>query len=123
MYADDVCIFTRSLNARIIERRLQTALDTAGLICKVENRCPSRESHGRAFLNRRSLKKEARQPSRTHLLRTHHPLATTNQILGAHIGFPSELGSAHTPCPRSQTSNVGNPLFINDRAREARSLT
>ncbi|GJQ70198.1 hypothetical protein Trydic_g22658 [Trypoxylus dichotomus] len=28
MYADDVCIYSRSLNARVIDRRLQTALDT-----------------------------------------------------------------------------------------------
>ncbi|GJQ65059.1 hypothetical protein Trydic_g7210 [Trypoxylus dichotomus] len=28
MHTDDVCIFTRSLNARIVDRRLQTALDT-----------------------------------------------------------------------------------------------
>ncbi|GJQ79526.1 hypothetical protein Trydic_g16373 [Trypoxylus dichotomus] len=28
MYADDVCIYSRSLNARMIDRRLQTVLDT-----------------------------------------------------------------------------------------------
>ncbi|GJQ70724.1 hypothetical protein Trydic_g657 [Trypoxylus dichotomus] len=28
MYADDVCIYSRSLNARVIDRRLQSALDT-----------------------------------------------------------------------------------------------
>ncbi|GJQ65109.1 hypothetical protein Trydic_g7254 [Trypoxylus dichotomus] len=28
MYADDVCIYSRSLNARVIDRRLQAALDT-----------------------------------------------------------------------------------------------
>ncbi|GJQ79881.1 hypothetical protein Trydic_g18328 [Trypoxylus dichotomus] len=28
MYADDACIYSRSLNARVIDRRLQAALDT-----------------------------------------------------------------------------------------------
>ncbi|GJQ83045.1 hypothetical protein Trydic_g20060 [Trypoxylus dichotomus] len=37
----------------------------ASLVCKVENRGPSREKHGRAFLEKRFPKKKARQLSRT----------------------------------------------------------
>ncbi|GJQ66933.1 hypothetical protein Trydic_g7949 [Trypoxylus dichotomus] len=44
MYADNVYIFTRFRDAEIADRRLQTAL--AGLVCKVENRHPSREKYG-----------------------------------------------------------------------------
>ncbi|GJQ65644.1 hypothetical protein Trydic_g7734 [Trypoxylus dichotomus] len=67
IYADDVCIFSSSFNARVIDQRLQTALDT--------------------LQDWRSLKKEARQPGRTHLPRRHYPLATS-QVLGSHVGFP-----------------------------------
>ncbi|GJQ75249.1 hypothetical protein Trydic_g9848 [Trypoxylus dichotomus] len=68
MYADDVCIFTRSRGARIIDRCLQTALDILqAWYGKVENRRISREKRGRAFLEKWSPKKKARQPSRTYL--------------------------------------------------------
>ncbi|GJQ70648.1 hypothetical protein Trydic_g23037 [Trypoxylus dichotomus] len=51
-----------------------------------------------------------------------HSLATTDQISGGHIGFSSELASAHTSRLRSRTSNVWNPLSVTDQARQARSL-
>ncbi|GJQ73938.1 hypothetical protein Trydic_g18872 [Trypoxylus dichotomus] len=85
----------------------------AGLVRKVENRRPSPEEHGRVFRDRRSLKKEVRQPGRTHLPRRHHSLATRSQILGSHARFPGKLGSPHTPRSRSRTSDAGNPLSVN----------
>ncbi|GJQ69537.1 hypothetical protein Trydic_g14098 [Trypoxylus dichotomus] len=48
----------------------------AGLVRKVENRHPFPEKHGRAFRDRRSLKKEVRQRAGSHLPRRHHSLAT-----------------------------------------------
>ncbi|GJQ66764.1 hypothetical protein Trydic_g21890 [Trypoxylus dichotomus] len=95
----------------------------AGLVWKVDNRRPPREKRGRTFLDRRSPKKEARQPGRTHFPGRHHPLATTSQILGSHVGFPSKLGYPHTLRSRSPTSDVGNPLPVNGGARKARFLT
>ncbi|GJQ88757.1 hypothetical protein Trydic_g21050 [Trypoxylus dichotomus] len=54
-YADDVCIYSRSLNARV-DRRLQIALDT--------------------LRDWRSPKKEVRQRAGSRLPRRHHSLAT-----------------------------------------------
>ncbi|GJQ73851.1 hypothetical protein Trydic_g18788 [Trypoxylus dichotomus] len=77
-----------------------------GVVCKVENCRLSRDKHARAFLEKRFPKKKARQLNRTHPPRRHHPLAASYQILGGHIVFPSELGSAHISRPRSRTAAI-----------------
>ncbi|GJQ76467.1 hypothetical protein Trydic_g2180 [Trypoxylus dichotomus] len=90
--------------------------------CTIENRRPSREKHGRAFLEKRSQKKKARQCSGPYLLRRHNHQATSDQIPMSDTGFPNEIGSSYTSRHRSRT-DVWHPLSATDRAKQARSHT
>ncbi|GJQ80566.1 hypothetical protein Trydic_g19970 [Trypoxylus dichotomus] len=106
MYADDVCFFARSTAVSKQPSTLcRPGMQNAMLFSRGGLR---RRRHG----NPAELTFQGRIIS-----------ATSDQIPGGHVRFPSELGNSHTSRPRPRTSNVWNPLSVTDPARKARTFT
>ncbi|GJQ75241.1 hypothetical protein Trydic_g9840 [Trypoxylus dichotomus] len=120
IYADDVCIVTKSSNARIIDRCLQTDLNTLQDWC-AKWRITVHPEKSTAVLFSIGGRRRRKHGNPTELIFHGGIIPWRPQI--KYLGVILDSRVNWGDCPQSRTSNVGNPLSVNDVAREARSLT